>query len=52
MRPRFFNSLKRKIDLYFEFVESLLIAFLQNEERFCKKLHSEKLHKFQPSPDL
>jgi hypothetical protein len=52
MRPRVFNWLTRKIDLYIEFVDSLMIAFLQNKVRFGKKTHSEKLNKFQPSPDL
>jgi hypothetical protein len=52
MRPRVFKSLTRKIYLYIEFVDSLMIAFLQNKAHFGKKSHSEKLHKFQPSPDL
>ena len=46
IRPHVFNSLIRQIDLYIEFVDSLLIAFLQNKARFGKKPHSEKLHKF------
>jgi len=37
MRPHFFNSLTRKIDLYVEFVDSLMRVFLNNEECFVRK---------------
>jgi len=54
MRSRVFNSLTRKIYLYeyIEFVDSLMIAFLQNKGGFVKATRSEKLNKFQPWPDL